>query len=164
MKIVIAYSSKTGNTKFFCEKVYENLKDDLDIEITTIKELKDYSKYDLVIIGFWVDRSTANREAKKQIKNIENKKIALLGTLGASTDSEHGKKVIENVGKLINKSSEYLGVKLARGKVSEKLTNKIKLLPLPKNIIDKMYEASINSREPNEYEINEAINFIKDLL
>ncbi len=162
MKILIAYSSKTGNTEKVCKKVFENLKDEHEIDIMTVKEVSDYDDYDLLVPAFWVDKGTANKEARKFIEKIRNKNVALLGTLGASPDSEHGNKVRKNVKELVDNSNTYHGVFLARGKVDEKLIKRIKMLPLPKNIKEQMYESSVNSREPNEEEFAGATKFIAE--
>ncbi len=154
----------TGNTKKLCEAVYNNLKNEHDIDISTVKDMPSTDEYDLVVIGFWVDKGTANKEAKKQIKQIQNKPIALLGTLGADPKGEHGQKVIEKVKTLPHTSAEYKGVFLCRGKVAEKLTKRIPLLPLPRAIKDKMYESSIQSREPNEEDFQNGTDFLRSIL
>ncbi len=164
MKVLLAYSSKTGNTKKLCSGVYENLKGEFDIDFMTVKEVKAVESYDFVIVGYWVDKGTANKEAKKMIKSLKNKKVALLGTLGAAPDSEHGHKTIGKVNDLVDSSNEYFGISLSRGKVTEKLTNAIKFLPLPKTIREQMYEASIHSHEPREEDIARATEFIKSSL
>ncbi len=165
MKVLFTYSSKTGNTKMLCDAVYENIKDKCEIDYTAVKDApKDLSTYDLIIVGFWVDKGTANKKARKFIDIIENKKVAFLGTLGAAPDSEHGQKCVRKLPDIVNKLNEYLGVVLARGKVNEKLIKRIKLLPLPKDIKDKMYEASIDSRPPNEEEMKKASEFILNLI
>ncbi len=163
MKILIAYSSKTGNTKKVCDYVYEQLKEKWDITLTTVGEAEETDSYDLVVVGYWVDKGTANREAKKFIGKIKDQKVVLLATLGAAPDGEHGRKVVKNAGKLVHPSSEYLGISLARGKVDPQLIKNIKFLPLPSKIKDQMYESSINSREPNEEELNNAVQFIDQL-
>ncbi len=163
-RILMAYSSSTGNTKYFCEEVYKNLKDKYNIEIMELKDVKSFEDYDLLVLGFWIDRATANKAAKKVITKIKGKKIAFLATLGASPDSEHADRVRTTVVELVDESSEYLGISLARGKVSEKLLKRIKFLPLPKKVRDQMYDASVNSREPNQEEIDAASKFIEGLL
>ncbi len=160
MKILITYSSLTGNTKKLCTRVFENLQKEHEIDIKTIKETEDYSNYDLVVPAFWVDKGTANKESKKFIKSIKNSNVALLGTLGADPHGDHGTKVRKNVSKLVDSSNTYHGVFLARGKVDEKLIKRIKKLPLPNLIKGQMYESSINSREPNEEEFKGATEFI----
>ncbi len=164
MNILITYSSRTGNTKKLCEGVYNSLKDKFNMDIEPLNKKTEYEKYDTVVVGYWVDKGTANAQAKKFITKIRNKNVVLLGTLGASPDSEHGHKTRKNVGNLIDESNYYLGVFLARGKVDPKLTKKIKLLPLPKKIKDQMYESSINSRETNEQDIENAVVFLEKAL
>ncbi len=163
-KILIAYSSKTGNTKKLCDGVYEHLKNDFNITLTKISEVKDYAQYDIIIPAFWVDKSYPNRESKKFIQKIKNKKVFLIGTLGADPESFHGSKTKKNSGSLINSSNEYLGVFLSRGKVNPILTNKIKFLPLTSKIKEEMYQASITSREPNEIDMKNGAEAIKQAI
>ncbi len=164
MKILICYSSKTGNTEKLCSGVYDHLRDKAEFDIMKMPEVRSWTGYDIIIPGFWVDKGTANREAKKIISRIQNKKVALLGTLGASPDSEHGEKVRKNVKELVDSSNEYLGVFLSRGKVNPKLLKTIKRLPLPSELKNKMYESSVGSREPNETDIANAAKFIAEVL
>ncbi len=164
MKILICYSSKTGNTEKLCSGVYNHIKNKADIDIMKMPETRDWASYDVVIPGFWVDKGTANRESRKFISRIQNRKVALLGTLGASPDSEHGEKVRKNAKELVDGSNEYLGVFLSRGKVNPKLLKTIKRLPLPSQLKDKMYESSVGSREPNETDIANAAEFIAGAL
>ncbi len=161
MKILIAYSSLTGNTKTLCEGVYNKLKEHHNVELKTVKEVSNIDDYDMIMPGFWADKGTANKECRKFIEKIRNKKVLLLGTLGAAPESLHGDKVREKSSQLVDSTNEFLGVFIARGKVSEKLINRIKFLPLTKKIREEMYEASINSRETNEDDVNNALEFIR---
>ncbi len=163
MKILLVYSSQTGNTKILCEGVYKRLKEKLDVDIYNIKDIKNKeinSDYDIIICGFWVEKGYPNKEMKQYIENIVDKKVLLLGTLGSSPNSKHSMKVKVRTEEIINKSNEFLGVFLARGKVDEKLINMMKLLPMKKQIIDAMEKASMTSRETNNEDINNAIDFI----
>ncbi len=163
-KVLITYSSKTGNTKKLVTEAVALLGEGYDIDIKTIKETGDYDEYDLIVPAFWIDKGTANKEAKKFIEKIRNKNVGFLATLGASPDSEHGEKVKKNVPMLSHESNNYMGFVLARGKVDPKLTARLKFLPLPSSIKDQMYEASISSREPNEAEFKEAAEFLKSAI
>ncbi len=164
MKILMFYSSKTGNTEKLCLGVADALKAEHDIDVKKAKEKFDSEDYDLVIAGFWVDKGTANREALKKIKKIKNKKLLFLGTMGAAPDSDHGRDVVENVAKLVDESNQYLGVFLARGLVAEKLIKRMKMLPLPKHIVEAMYEASITSRPTNDQDVADAVEFVQSKL
>ncbi len=164
MKVLITYSSRTGNTKKVCDAAYDEIKGLAEVDYLTVKEVQSIEEYDVVVVGFWVDKGTANKEAKKFIEKIRGKKVALLGTLGAPPDSFHGDKCRKNVKELVDSSNEYLGVVLARGLVDPKLTKMIKFLPLNKEIREQMYQSSITSREPNEEELKAARDFIKSAL
>ncbi len=163
-KILITYSSKTGNTKKLCSEAINRLSEDIVVDFKTMKETDTIDGYDLVVPAFWVDKGTANREAKKFIAKIKDKNVLLLATLGAAPDSEHGIKVTNNAPNLVDDSNKYFGIFLARGKVDEKLTNRIKFLPLSSSIKEQMYEASISSREPNEEEFKGAAKAITEAL
>ncbi len=164
MKVLLAYSSRTGNTERLCKGVHQALGEQYDIALMKVSEVKNYDDYDVVMIGFWVDRGTANKEAKKQIEKLRDKRVILLGTIGAAPDSEHGQKVVKNVAQLVDASNQYLGVFLARGLVDPKLAGKIKFLPLPSGIKRQMEEASAGSRATNEQDIANAVEFVKPLL
>ncbi len=164
MKTLLAYSSRTGNTEKLCKGVYSALGEQFNIDIKKVSEVAGYDDYDVVMMGFWVDRGTANKEAKKQIEKLRNKRVVLLGTIGAAPDSEHGQKVYKNVAQLVDSSNQYLGAFLARGLVDPKLASKIKFLPLPSGIKKQMEEASAGSRATNEQDIADAVAFVKSVL
>ena len=163
MKALIIYSSKTGNTKKVAYGIYDNLKDNYDLHIKDMEEIKDMSmldEYDTLVVGFWVDRGTAHPKAKKFVKAIKNKKIALFATLGADPSSKHGQDVIKNMNNLPDKSNKLLAVEIYNGLVDPALLEKLKTKPpllLPKPILKKMIESGEKSREPNEQDIQKAV-------
>ena len=63
MKSIVIYSSLTGNTKQVAESITSVLP--VGTPCVSMKELpSDLSSYDLVFAGFWVDKGTANKEAR----------------------------------------------------------------------------------------------------
>lgn len=164
MKILIVYSSLTGNTKKLAMGLYEGLKDHYDISISNIKEKPDGQGFDLIIPAVWVDKGSADKLSKKLMKSLRGKKVICLGTLGAQPDSEHGQKVGENLPKLLEASNTHLGTFLANGLVDPKLTGRIKFLPLPKTIKDKMYESSITSRPTNDTDVANCVEYVENIL
>ncbi len=163
-KILIAYSSKTGNTLKLCKNAVALLGDGYDVELKTIDEINTLEGYDLVVPAFWVDRATANRAAKKFIKQIKNKNVAFIATLAADPAGEHAAKVRQHAPSLADQSNIYKGIFLARGKVDPKIAERTKFLPLGKKLKDRIYESSINSREPNEAEFNSCAQFLKEII
>ena len=96
--ILVAYSSKTGNTKKLAEGILDGIKkmeggvvDTADIvDIKDIKDISEIDKYDTVIAGYWVDKGGANEEAAVFLKKITGKKVGIFATLAYWPDSEHG--------------------------------------------------------------------------
>lgn len=126
-KILVTYSSKTGNT----EKVAIAISDAIEnSELLKIKDVKDINKYDGIIVGYWADKGIANKEADVFLRKINNKKCGIFATLGAYPDSKHSQDVI-NYGKEIleNQGNEVLATFICQGKIDPKLTKMFKSFP-----------------------------------
>ena len=54
MKSIVVYSSLTGNTKMVGEAIAEVLAPNCDIY--KVEDNPDITGYDLVVVGFWVDK------------------------------------------------------------------------------------------------------------
>lgn len=118
MKTLVAYSTKTGNTKKVAEAINEV------IDGSEIKNIDDINNldYDLVIVGAWIDKGTANKEAIDFIEKLENKKVAFFFTLGAYPDSGHAKDCVKRIEELfIKNNNEVIGHYLCQGAVDPKL-------------------------------------------
>ena len=94
MKSIVVYSSLTGNTKMVGEAIAEVLAPNCDIY--KVEDNPDITGYDLVVVGFWVDKGTADAKSSKFLKSIRNSKVAVYATLGAEPDSEHAKTSLQN--------------------------------------------------------------------
>ena len=86
MKILVTYSSKTGNTKKLAEGIYEGL-GEMEKEILPMSEVKSLDAYDTVLAGYWVDKGGANEEAAAFLKEISGKKVGVFATLAFWPDS-----------------------------------------------------------------------------
>jgi menaquinone-dependent protoporphyrinogen IX oxidase len=86
MKVLIAYSSKTGNTRKLAEAIHLALP---DADLCPISSAPNPDKYDLVLAGFWVEAENANEEMRGYLKKLGGKPAALFATLGAYPDSDH---------------------------------------------------------------------------
>lgn len=164
MKVLIVYSSLTGNTKKLATGVYDALKDDYEVSLANVKEKPSTEDFDIIMPAFWVDRGGADKQSQKFIKALRNKKIIYLGTLGAQPESEHGQKVCKNVPELLDSSNTHLGTFLANGLVDPKMIARIKFIPLPKTIKDKMYQSSITSRATNDTDVENCVAYVKNIL
>ncbi|MBR8701389.1 hypothetical protein IX317_001590 [Fusobacterium sp. DD29] len=115
-KILVAYSSVTGNTKKVATAISEAL------EGSQLKDIKDVETldYDVIIVGAWIRRSTADPKALAFIDTIKNKKTAFFFTLGAYPDSEYATRCIKNITEALEKNgNEVLGHFHCHGALSD---------------------------------------------
>lgn len=104
MKILITYSSVTGNTKKVAKAIAEELK---DCDFLDIKDVKNLD-YDIIIVGTWIRRTTADPKAMEFIDKIKGKKVAFFFTLGAYPNSEYADRCIKNITELFLKNNNIL--------------------------------------------------------
>lgn len=109
MKTLIAYSTISGNTKAVCEKIYEAL--NIEKEIVNIKDIKNITidDFENIILGFWCDKGTMDKNSLEFLANLKNKNLYFLGTLGARPESDHWKSVEENAIKLCSENNNLAG-------------------------------------------------------
>jgi flavodoxin len=127
MKVLIVYSSLTGNTKMVAEAIHEVFGEEADI--FPVEQAPASDRYDLVAVGFWVDRGTADQKAQTYLSRLKNKKVALFATLGAYPDSEHARNSLKNAASLMEESNQLVGDFICQGKVDPKLVDNFKKLP-----------------------------------
>ena len=95
MKSIVIYSSLTGNTKQVAEAITSVLPE--GTPCVAMSELpSDIASYDLVFAGFWVDKGTANKEARDVLGTLHNPHIALFATAGVPPHMEHAKQSLIN--------------------------------------------------------------------
>ena len=95
MRTLVLYSSRTGNTKKVAQAIAGALPAGTPC-LPVSQAPADLAAYDLVFLGYWVDRGTANAEARAVMEGLHNEHIALFATLGADPRSEHGKMCLEH--------------------------------------------------------------------
>lgn len=115
MSVLIAYSSKTGNTKMIAEEILKVFHGEADL--CRIEDAPNPDPYDVVIVGFWVDKGSINLEAANYLKKIRDKKVAVFATIGSNPTWKHSKDSFASGIKLIDASNEILGSYLCQGKV-----------------------------------------------
>ena len=139
MKTLVTYSTKTGNTKKVAESIAKAIE---NAEIKDIAEVSNLD-YNLIIVGTWIDKGTADAKALNFIKTIKNKNTAFFFTLGAYPDSQHALDCVENITKLFTENSnKVLGHFLCQG-------------------IKRWADASLH---PDESDLNNAYTYFKDLI
>lgn len=166
-KTLVVYSSLTGNTKAVGEKIFEIIEGEKNIiSIDNVKTI-NIDEFNRVIVGFWVDKGSADKKTKGFIKSLSNKEIGYFGTLGADPESKHGNDVRERVSKLCSEKNTLIGGFLCRGKIDPKLVEKMGKFPL--NLIHPLTPERLQRIEdakshPNEKDFQEAQNYFKNIL
>ncbi|MDQ0202992.1 flavodoxin family protein [Pectinatus haikarae] len=115
MKTLIVYSSKTGNTKKVAEAIAEKLKPNCDIY--PIGNQPYSNKYDLIIVGYWVDKARPDKESAAYLSSLKGEKVAIFATLGSDPHSAHASESLNNGRQLIDPSNQILGTFICQGKV-----------------------------------------------
>lgn len=117
MKILIAYSSKTGNTRKVAEAIHAELPDAV---LTDVKDSPNPSAYDLIFVGSWIDKGTADEGARTFMEKLDGKRVAIFSTLGAYPDSEHAEKSLNKIAELLP-SCTVLDRWICQGAIDPKL-------------------------------------------
>ncbi|MCT4598395.1 MAG: flavodoxin family protein [Vallitalea sp.] len=171
MKLLVSYSSLTGNTQKLATAIYNELSLNplvTEIDLISVKESINIDDYDCIFHGFWVSRETADPLSKKFLENINNKKIALFATLGAYADSPHAKRSMDKAQLLLDESNCLLPTFICRGKIDPKLTERRrKKYPIghPKALTPEREANHISSRKhPNEEDLTNGRNWASMVL
>lgn len=124
-RTLIAYSSKTGNTK----KIGQAISEVVQADLVDIAEEPDIENYENIIVGYWIDKGKANKEADDFMKKIKGKNCGVFATLGAEADSDHAKEALDYGVGLLEKDNRILAKFICRGKIDPALTEMMKNLP-----------------------------------
>lgn len=144
--VLIVYSSKTGNTRRVAEGVHRGLcAQGRTARIAAVEEKPAPGEGEAVLLGFWVDRGSADKQALQYLKGLKGRRIGLFGTLGAYPDSQHAKDTTEKMRALTAKHNACLGCFLCQGKIDPKLTEMFKKLP-------KIHPHSMNPERQKRHE------------
>lgn len=167
MSVLIVYSTLSGNTKAVCERIYGVLNQEK--RIVNIRDVEEVNleEFSNIIVGFWCDKGTMDKESLEFTKSLKNKNLYFLGTLGAKPDSEHWKDVFERAKKLCVENNNFVDGLLIWGRISEALQERIKKLPPehphgpnPERLA--RWEAA--STHPDEEDFKKAEDFFSKLL
>lgn len=162
MRVGIFYSSVSGNTKLIAQTIQKELHCDMMVMADYNEEV--LRNYDLLFIGYWIDKGDCDTLSKKVLNGVNGEKIALFGTLGAADNTTYYDMVKSNVEKnvLIGKVHYHF---LCQGKIEDKLFKQCKdtLQKDPDNEHLKMqvlnYEEGMS--HPDETDISCARKFAK---
>lgn len=127
MKMLITYSSLTGNTKKLAEGIYAHFKDHADIcAVDAVGALDDY---DVILHGYWVNRGGPDDASKAFLESLRNKRVGIFATLGAYPDSEHAGKSLDSGEACLDASNTLIGRFICQGAVSKSVQERMYTFP-----------------------------------
>lgn len=126
MKSMVVYSSRTGNTRKVAEAVAACLPEPR--EIYPVDQAPPPDDYDFLALGCWIDKGTADAQARAYFQRVRGKRVGLFLTLGAYPDSEHARQCAENVRGLLQEN-RVLGHFICQGAIDPELVRWMRDLP-----------------------------------
>lgn len=100
----IVFNSNTGNTRMLAETI------DLALGENT---------QEILFVGFWTDKGTADAKTIDFLKSCQNKKIFLFGTCGFGGSTEYFEQIIERVKANLDATNEVIGWYMCQGKMPQ---------------------------------------------
>ena len=113
MKQIILYDSATGNTEYLAKALSHALP---NVPCGPVGSL-DYSKAELVYLGFWTDKGKADESSSDFLKQLRGKQVFLFGTAGFGGSEEYFNKILKTVQKDLHSSNTVIGSFMCQGKM-----------------------------------------------
>lgn len=165
MRILLTYSSKTGNTKKVADAIYEQMpRQTVYVPIT---DTLNPDEFDVIFVGFWVDKGLPDAKAKRFIESIKGKKVGVFATLGAYPDSDHAKETLQRTRALLEPDNQVMGEFICQGAVDPKLIEAFKKFPKghPHYLDDARKKRHADAREhPNDQDFKNAKAVFSELV
>ena len=127
MKAAVVYSTLTGNTKKVAEAFCAGLGS--GTELFDVKDAPDMAAYDLVVMGFWVDRGHPDQKSMDFMKKVTGKKVFSLFTLGARPRTAHAFKCAYTSASYWGEGCEQIGSWHCQGAIDPKLIEQMRKMP-----------------------------------
>ena len=118
MKMLVTYSTRTGNTKMIAEAIHSIMPQ--GAELHPVETAPDPAGYDFIALGFWVDKGAPDKAMLAYMDRVKGTCVGLFGTLGAWPDSDHARSSMQNGVDRVAEN-KVLGTFICQGKVDPKL-------------------------------------------
>jgi flavodoxin len=158
MKALVAYSSKSGNTKKLAEALYGALQFEKDL--IPISDNPDPAGYDFVAVGFWLQAGQPDPASQEFLSKICGKReVFLFATHAAARNSDHVKNAMIKAKKLAA-PARICAVYSCPGEVGKEILEKVAQKdPQPVWLAD----APAAKGHPNEEDIRELLHLFNNL-
>jgi len=171
MRVLICYSSKTGNTRKLATAIESITPYACDIAEISPAIFSEISNYDLILIGYWVEGSKADKNTLEFLKQVENKRIALFGTCGTDPEHPYVKSILKRTEEELSNTNELMGHIICRGEIAVEVIDNfeqlVKLQPENQSLktllsqFKSQYPGSIG--HPNEEDLKKVRQLFSDI-
>lgn len=127
MKFLITYSTRTGNTKKIAEALFRGAPE--GSHLAPIEEAPAADDFDILFIGYWMDKGGPDAKAKAYLSTLKEKKIVLFETMGADPTSEHAYTGFANAALHLSSDCRILGLFASQGAIDPALLAMMRKLP-----------------------------------
>ena len=112
----IIFSSVTGNTKLLANAIRDALPQE-NCDYFGISSNRENPTSELLFIGFWTDKGTADENTLNLLKTLRDKQIFLFGTAGFGGSEEYYQKILTSTKESIDPSNTTVGEYMCQGKM-----------------------------------------------
>ena len=112
----IIFSSVTGNTKLLANAIREALPQE-NCDYFGTSSNRENPTSELLFIGFWTDKGTADENTLNLLKTLRDKQIFLFGTAGFGGSEEYYRKILTSTKESIDASNTIVGEYMCQGKM-----------------------------------------------
>ncbi len=158
-KTLVAYFTRTGNTRRIAEAIFEAIESEK--EILTLDKVDHLSPYDLVFIGFPVQMHSVPLPVEDFLKRLPaGKKIALFCTHGSLAGHRLSREALEYAAILASRA-KILGMFSSRGKLSVQALDALHRSPEHQEWVEMAASAG---GHPNAVDLEEARVFARQMI
>ena len=129
MKILITYSSQSGNTETLARTIYDHM--DGEKEICPVEDAPPADQYDLTAVGFWFQAGKPDPKAAQYLAACgPGATLFLFATHGAAGDSDHARAGMASAAALAE-GAQIEGAFSCQGEVNPKVLEKVRQKDTP---------------------------------
>lgn len=161
MKVLVAYMTKTGNTKKIAEAIFGEIR--VEKELKPIEEVGDMEDYDFAFLGFPIHRMGPDNKTVKLLKKhcAGGRKVALFITHASPEDGPDLPSWLELFKKAAG-GATLVGLFHCQGELAKGVKRIMSILPNPKF---RMWAKMDNSQgQPDQARVERARAFARDVM
>ena len=162
LKILVTYSTRTGNTKKVAKAIHDEI--NKDKVIINMEDLSDLDGYDLIFFGCPIETFGPSKKVKEFLKEHTSKKnIALFITHGSPELSDYLLPWIEESKNCLDETANLLGVFTCQGEVAQFVMDHMSKSDDP-NLQYFAKESPKSKGQPDKSRISKAKEFAREIL